>query len=491
MARHPGFRGGPYVDHEGPSEQIELLLDSTKRELREFIALAAAIEVTANRLNNLSDAGSLEPHYATLPEPLRGLTELRYDLSHRASLRLIEPLVHAKLCTSRVQSVLVRRHPHDARPFALSTPRFESVGSIHARLSFCSEELRALLRARECGVAPEELRAALAPHVTDPCSLLDRIMSLTEPDAGVNPPPRACHEAMDIRYFGHACLLIEVQGTSVMVDPAIAPQLRGGVPRYSLRELPERIDLVLLTHNHQDHVLLETLLQLRDRIQTIVVPRTSGDGILDISLRLILGRCGFRHVADLGELESISKGAVVVTGIPFLGEHGDLSVVGKLGYAIRGAGVTAVALADSNNLDPRLYQLIRAELGPVGALFIGMECAGAPVSWLYGPCFQQPLPRTADQARRLNGSDCARALAVVDALGPHGIFVYAMASEPWMAHVSSVSYDRHSIPIVESNSFLKILRKRGLVAERLYGCRHIRLTGSTCTTIGEYPPEPY
>jgi L-ascorbate metabolism protein UlaG (beta-lactamase superfamily) len=32
--------------------------------------------------------------------------------------------------------------------------------------------------------------------------------------------------------------------------------------------LPDVIDYVVLTHNHQDHVLLETLLQLRPFIRT-------------------------------------------------------------------------------------------------------------------------------------------------------------------------------------------------------------------------------
>lgn len=39
-----------------------------------------------------------------------------------------------------------------------------------------------------------------------------------------------------------------------------------------LSDLPERIDYVVLTHNHADHVLIETLLALRFRVDTIVMP---------------------------------------------------------------------------------------------------------------------------------------------------------------------------------------------------------------------------
>ena len=63
-------------------------------------------------------------------------------------------------------------------------------------------------------------------------------------------------------------------------------------------DLPAEIDLVLITHTHQDHLHLETLLQLRYKVGTVVVGRNL-DGLLeDPSPRLMLGACGFEKVRD-------------------------------------------------------------------------------------------------------------------------------------------------------------------------------------------------
>ena len=49
--------------------------------------------------------------------------------------------------------------------------------------------------------------------------------------------------------------------------------------RYTYADLPETIDYVLITHNHQDHCMFETLLQLRHRIKNIIVPKNNGGGL--------------------------------------------------------------------------------------------------------------------------------------------------------------------------------------------------------------------
>src|SRR3546814_19411744 len=40
--------------------------------------------------------------------------------------------------------------------------------------------------------------------------------------------------------------------------------------------------------------------------------------------------------------------------------------------------------ADSNAIDPQLYARLRPLVGRIDTLFLGMECRGAPMSWLYG-----------------------------------------------------------------------------------------------------------
>jgi len=49
--------------------------------------------------------------------------------------------------------------------------------------------------------------------------------------------------------------------------------------------------------------------------------------------------------------------------------------------------------ADSCNIEPKLYEHVRDEIGDAGALVLGMECDGAPLSWLYGPLLTRGLAR--------------------------------------------------------------------------------------------------
>src|SRR5205823_143569 len=58
------------------------------------------------------------------------------------------------------------------------------------------------------------------------------------------------------RYFGHACILVEAAGMKLLFDPVISYTYETNLPRYTYRDLPDDIDYVLITHNHQDHVLL-------------------------------------------------------------------------------------------------------------------------------------------------------------------------------------------------------------------------------------------
>jgi L-ascorbate metabolism protein UlaG (beta-lactamase superfamily) len=231
----------------------------------------------------------------------------------------------------------------------------------------------------------------------------------------------------------------------------------------------------LITHNHQDHILFETLLQLRHRIRHIVVPRNGGGFLQDPSLRLLLRQCGFQNVIELSELEQIPVHNGVITALPFLGEHGDLNVQTKAAWHLELNGNKLLFAADSCNVAPKLYELIHQSFGDVDALFVGMECNGAPMSWIYGPLLTQRLERQKDHSRRLAGSDFERAKAIVDQFHCREVYVYAMGQEPWLNYVMSVKYTDTSKPIVESNRLISYCTEKGIRAERLFGEREILL----------------
>jgi L-ascorbate metabolism protein UlaG (beta-lactamase superfamily) len=291
------------------------------------------------------------------------------------------------------------------------------------------------------------------------------------------PPPDGYDGAgVRIRYYGHACLLVEAGGVSILIDPVISYRYDSGVPRYTYADLPETIDYVLISHNHQDHCMFETLLQLRHKTRHLIVPRSMGGNLADPSLKLILQNIGFKNVVEIDELEAVGVKGGEIISLPFLGEHADLNIRTKTAYAVRLLGKTVVCAADSNNVEPRLYENIARLLGGVDVLFIGMECEGAPLSWLYGALLTRPLPRKVDQSRRFDGSDYAKAIDIVNLLGPGQVYVYAMGQEPWLTYLTSLVYTENSRAIVESDKLVESCRQRGITSERLFGSKEIFLT---------------
>jgi L-ascorbate metabolism protein UlaG (beta-lactamase superfamily) len=205
------------------------------------------------------------------------------------------------------------------------------------------------------------------------------------------------------------------------------------------------------------------------------VPKNSGGNLADPSLKLILQHVGFPQVTEIDEMETISVEGGGITGLPFLGEHADLNIRTKLAYLINLEGNTIVCAADSNNVEPRLYRNLQEFIGAVDVLFVGMECDGAPLSWLYGPLLTKPIARKVDQSRRFDGSNFEKAFDIVERLRPSQVYVYAMGQEPWLTYLTSIQYTDDSRPIVESNKLVQECRNRGIAAERLYGHKEIFL----------------
>lgn len=227
--------------------------------------------------------------------------------------------------------------------------------------------------------------------------------------------------------------------------------------------------------------MFETLLQLRHKARNIVVPKSNGGGLADPSMKLVLQQVGFKNVFEIDEMESIELDGGELTGLPFLGEHADLNVRSKLAYLVNLKGRKIICAADSNNIEPSLYRHVHSVVGDVDVLFLGMECDGGPLTWLYGPLLNNPLPRNMDQSRRLDGSDHAKAMKLVSQLNAKQVYIYAMGQEPWLTFLTSIQYTEQSRPIVESNRVVADCRSRGLTSERLFGHKEIILAASDQT----------
>ena len=164
-----------------------------------------------------------------------------------------------------------------------------------------------------------------------------------------------------------------------------------------------------------------------------------------------------------------------ITSLPFFGEHADLNIRTKTSYLVLLKGKSVLCVADSNNLLAGIYDHVHEITGDLDMAFLGMECDGAPMSWLYGPLLTQPLARKMDQSRRFDGSDFEKAVDIIRAFNPKQVYVYAMGQEPWLTYLTSIQYTEASRPIVESNKLVAECGKRGIVSERLYGRKEILL----------------
>jgi L-ascorbate metabolism protein UlaG (beta-lactamase superfamily) len=469
-AKNPKMLGGPFIDHGGKRiDEITALRERTVRTRAPLIELSAALEQLDELLRTMADGHALQPLYPQVPELLRGYVELAYDLRHNATFRLLEPLLYrSRYYDPAGQSLMLSTTTGDDRPFVLSTPRLGSPSSVHLPWRFADPRIDQLFRLKTRPMPWDELVERL--DLTD--AEQSGMGAFFTPAA---PPPYERYTGSGVRwrYFGHACILVETQHVTMLFDPVLSYTYESDISRYTYADLPDRIDYVLITHNHQDHILFETLLQIRHEVGEIIVPRGGAGALQDPSLKLTLQHAGFPHVRELGELESIEVDGGAITGIPFFGEHADLAVSTKLAYLVRLGREQLLFAADSCNVEPRLYEHVHDQIGDVGTLFLGMECDGAPLSWLYGPLLLRPIERSRDQARRLSGSDYPQALAVVDRFGCKDVYVYAMGQEPWLNYVMSIKYTEQSRPIVESNKLLHACHARGIVAERLFGEKEI------------------
>ena len=123
------------------------------------------------------------------------------------------------------------------------------------------------------------------------------------------PPPRS--DALRATLVGHATLLYQVAGVSILVDPVwshraspfrFAGPFRRNVPGVALADLPE-LDAVLVTHGHYDHLDRATLRRLRPR--RTIAPLGNARAVP-----------GGAHELDWGEAVEIAPGGVRVHAIP-------------------------------------------------------------------------------------------------------------------------------------------------------------------------------
>lgn len=465
---NPAMLGGPFIDHGGGRvDEIRALIEKTSKENAHMVAFAEAVKALNEMLKTEALGYSLESLYQKIPETLKGYVELVYDLNDHPSIRFLEGLLYkSKFYSPGSQSILLSLINQDERPFVLSTPRLPDDSSLQLRMPFASGELDELFSMKHVPRTFSYIKERLGIP-DDQEELFRSFFTEQRPRQS----QKYSGEGVRVRYFGHACVLLETRDFNILTDPVISYSYDNGIERYTYEDLPETIDYVLITHSHQDHVMFETLLQLRHKIKQIIVPRSHGGNLEDPSTKRVLTTIGFKNVVEIDEMETIDVPEGSITGLPFFGEHCDLNIGTKAAHLVELSGKTFLLAADSNNIAPELYQHLFALVGAVDVLFLGMECDGAPMSWLYGPLLTKPLGRKIDQSRRFSGSNYEKGIDIVNRFNCQEVYVYAMGQEPWLRYALSLKYTDESNPIIHSNKLIEDCRSRGIVSERLFGTK--------------------
>jgi L-ascorbate metabolism protein UlaG (beta-lactamase superfamily) len=135
-----------------------------------------------------------------------------------------------------------------------------------------------------------------------------------------------------LTWVGHATVLFEVGGARLLSDPLLRSRL-AHLRRHSAAPAPEvaqRLDAVLISHVHHDHLDLRSL-RLIDRNVRVLVPRGGA---------ALVRPLGFARIDELEPGDRVEIGDAVVTAVPAVHggrRHPLAKEAGTIGYEVTGA----------------------------------------------------------------------------------------------------------------------------------------------------------
>lgn len=187
------------------------------------------------------------------------------------------------------------------------------------------------------------------------------------------PAPAARTADLAVTMVGHATMLIQTQGINILTDPVwsertspfsfVGPK-RVVAPGIPFEALPP-IDLVLLSHNHYDHLDMATLARLKQTHDPHVVTLLGND--------TIIASTGLRStVMDWGG--ETGFGPLGIHGLP--SHHwsargvGDRSMALWGGFMLTGAGGPVLFIGDTGFDGGRPYRDLPRRFGPLRAAIL-------------------------------------------------------------------------------------------------------------------------
>lgn len=266
-----------------------------------------------------------------------------------------------------------------------------------------------------------------------------------------------------VQYINHATVVVSRGNVSVMVDPLL--NFYDHKAQVSLYDYaPRKIDYILITHAHYDHIDLSTLITLRNRIGKILLPRAS-DIESDFSLKRALENYFPGRVLEVDSFETLGIDKdFSITSLPFQGEHSDL-ISPKATWLISASGKNLWFGADSRAIDISMHKFIRNKYGSLDGMFIGTVCEGSPLNRAY-PHFSSNTIEENSKSRTTKGADHNEIYEMIDALNPKNVYIYALGFEKWLSSFLGEPIKRYS----EEFDLLK-----DLIAEKNIGIKNLSM----------------
>jgi L-ascorbate metabolism protein UlaG (beta-lactamase superfamily) len=207
--------------------------------------------------------------------------------------------------------------------------------------------------------------------------------------AYAKPEPLKWNDAqVTAAWIGHATVLINFFGIKILTDPVLFPRIgirlpgltigpkRLTAPALEFHELP-KIDVVLLSHAHFDHVDLRTLHSFDKDTSVITAPKTAD----------LLRWTGLRDITELrwGERKSVNTPAGAVTIGAFQVKHWGARTQrdiyrGYNGYLIERNGRRILFAGDTAMTDSF------AKLPQRGGIDLAIMSIGAYNPWIHSHC---------------------------------------------------------------------------------------------------------
>ncbi len=154
-----------------------------------------------------------------------------------------------------------------------------------------------------------------------------------------------------LTFVGHSTVLVELGGVRLLTDPVLRDRLLH-LRRHATapaREVVERIDAVLISHLHSDHLDLPSLRSVGGEAQ-LIVPRGAGAW---------LGRAGFERVTELAAGETTEVGGLEVAAVQAHHQPRRWTLAGRkaqpIGFEVRGE--RRVYFAGDTDLFPEMDEL--------------------------------------------------------------------------------------------------------------------------------------